>query len=113
MKRIINGHSEDSKFLSDNLTSLLEWCLNYKKRVYFDIETSNAIYSVEIKYDVSSKGHYKRGNYTCYLYITITNVNGQKVYDAVAVNDGNENLTDAVSYFNLNYIATPIREFGE
>ena len=48
MRIIVNGHSEDKTFLSDTLVSLLEWCLNYKKTVYFSIAVKEDIMKVII-----------------------------------------------------------------
>lgn len=114
MKIIANGYSEDKAFLSDNLTSLLEWCLNYKKSVYFIISTPSTYYNVEVKYNVEdSEGWYLRGSYSCYLEVFITNKEGKSIHKTLFVNSDDWDLEDAVEDFNLNYIATPIREFGE
>lgn len=108
MKTITNGHSEDNSFFSDNLTSLLEWCLNYKKSVFFIIDTPNTYYDVEIKYDTdASEGHYLRGSYFCHLDVSITKGNEQ-IYKTLFVNDDDWTIDDAVSDFTLNYITNPI-----
>ncbi len=114
-KKIVKGHSEDRSFLSNNLTSLLEWCLNYKKSVYFFISTPSTYYNVEIQYDeCASEGQYlKDTTYSCYLNVFITNTKGRCIQKTLFVNSDDWTLEDAVFCFDAHYITTPIREFGE
>ena len=109
MRTIINGHSEDKTFLSNNLASLLEWCLNYKKPVYFNIVDTSNIYNVKIKYcDNCSEGRYNDRNYDCYLIVTFSDVNNKQIYyDALIVNSVAHTLSKAVKSFEKEYIINP------
>lgn len=114
MKTITNGHSEDNSFLSNNLTSLLEWCLNYRKSVLFTVDAPNTHYDVKIDYDTDvSEGRYLRGDYFCYLEAFIINKKGRCINKTLFVNNDDWTIDDAVSDFTLNFITSPIREFGE
>lgn len=106
MKVIANGYSEDKTFLSDNLTSLLEWCLNYKKNVYFFIDAIHTYYNVKVEYDEGcSEGRYNEGHYECYLMVTFSNINNEQLYyDTLYVNSDDYPLSDVVETFNINYL---------
>ncbi len=109
MRTIVNGHSEDKTFLSDNLVSLLEWCLNYKKNVYFSIADAHNIYNVKIEYFYHcSEGRYNSEHYDCYLNVTFSDVNNKKFhYDVLFVNSDDWPLSDVVESFKINYIINP------
>ena len=109
MRTIVNGHSEDKTFLSDTLVSLLEWCLNYKKTVYFSIADAHNIYNVKIEYDkYCSEGRYNEGHYECHLMVTFSDINNEQLYyDTLFVNSDDYPLSDIVESFNINYIINP------
>ena len=106
MMSIVNGHSEDKTFLSNTLVSLLEWCLNYKKTVYFSITDARSIYNVKVEYDkYCSEGRYNEGHYECYLVITFGNINNEQLYyDTLFVNSDDCSLSDAIKSFEINYL---------
>ena len=109
MMSIVNGHSEDKTFLSNTLVSLLEWCLNYKKTVYFSITDARSIYNVKVEYDkYCSEGRYNEGHYECYLMITFSNINNEQLYyDTLFVNSDDYPLSDAIESFRINYMKNP------
>lgn len=106
MKVIANGYSEDKTFLSDNLTSLLEYCLNYKKNVYFFIDAIHTYYNVKVEYEEGcSKGRYNEGYYECYLNVTFSHINDEQLYyDILFVNSDDWPISDAVKSFEFNYL---------
>ena len=109
MMSIVNGYSEDKTFLSNNLISLLEWCLNYKKNVYFSITDVCNIYNVKVEYDeLCSRGRYNDESYDCYLNATFKNVNHKYLhYDTLFVNSDDYPLSDVVESFRINYMKNP------
>ena len=109
MRTIVNGHSEDKTFLSDNLISLLEWCLNYKKTVYFSIADARNIYNVKVDYDeLCSRGRYNDGSYDCYLNATFKNINNKDLhYDTLFINSDDYPFSDIIESFRINYIINP------
>lgn len=109
MRTIVNGHSEDKTFLSDNLVSLLEWCLNYKKTVYFSIADARSIYNVKIEYDaLCSRGRYNDGSYDCYLNAAFYDINNKQLHwETIFINSDDWSFSDAISSFNINYITNP------
>lgn len=112
MRTIVNGHSEDKTFLSDTIVSLLEWCLNYKKTVYFGIADARNIYNVKIEYDkYCSEGRYNEGHYECYLMVTFSNINNEQLYyDTLFVNSDDPPLSDVVESFEINYLSNDFLE---
>lgn len=105
MLQISNGHSGDNAFLSDNLASLLEWCLNYRKNVHFYIDASHTFYKVKIEYGAGSEGRYKKGAFDCYLYMTIENIKGVRFYDTIYINNDDDcSVERAVRNFNVTYM---------
>ena len=106
MRTIVNGYSEDKTFLSDNLTSLLEWCLNYKKNVYFFIDAIHTYYNVKVEYDEGcSEGRYNKDHYECHLMVTFSNINNEQLYyDTLFVNSDDCSLSDAIKSFEINYL---------
>ena len=103
MNKIIKGHSEDNTFLSDNIYSLLEWCLNYKKSVHFILYNPYHSYNVEIKYikDIS-EGNYKTDTYRIWLNVAIPNEQGKFILDSIYIDDVNSFIEEAVKNFIIH-----------
>jgi len=109
MRIIVNGYSEDKTFLSNTLVSLLEWCLNYKKPVYFSIANAHNIYNVKIEYNkYCSEGRYNENHYSCNLNVSFSDINNKQLhYDTLFVNNDGWPLSDVVESFRIKYIINP------
>ncbi len=106
MNKIVNGGNKE--FRSNNLVSLLEWCLNYKSSIFFFINTPDTYYKVKIDYDDSSKGDYLSGHYDCILIVTITDKKDQSIYGTLFVNSDDYTLDDAIEVFTEKYLTRNI-----
>ncbi len=103
---IVNGHAIDGKFCSNHLISLLEWCLNYKMPVYFQLRCQEYLFDVEIRYEeAASVGNYLRDEHECYLTVMIS-LCGEKTlgtrYDSLVVDDCHT-VEDAANDFKRDW----------
>lgn len=107
---IINGHSEDNEFLSVQLISLFEYCLNSHKSVYFQISTAYNLYDVTVDYMNDSYGQYRNDNYDLRLHVTIQILDSNipkydsMWYDTLYINNDDYTILDAVEVFTKNYL---------
>lgn len=87
---------------SDNLYTLLEWCLNTKEDVVFDIESEKgySYYTVITFQEHSSIGKYLLGDYQLYLLADIR-YEYKHWYTTLAV-DNEYTIDDVVKEFSNN-----------
>ena len=88
--------------------SLFEWCLNYKKTVYFSIADTSNIYNVKVEYAANcSRGRYNDGDYDCCLNIILSNIDNEPLeYNCFVVNHI-RSINDVADSFRIIYIMNP------